>query len=97
NPVASAILQGTVDLPTKLGPEFATTIKTWGGKWADRINKRLDDFFPRKAGESIIAYVWAHVVPCPTTGFPTPLCPNFWLARGKAGRDVAVRLEVTDY
>lgn len=97
NPVASAILQSTVHLPAKLGPKFAATIKTWGDKWADRISKRLDKFFPRKEGESIVAYVWAHTVPCPTTGFPTPLCPDFWLARGKAGRDVAVRLEVTDY
>jgi adenine-specific DNA methylase len=33
-------------------------------------------------------------VPCPTTGRPTPLAPDFWLARGKAGKDVALALEV---
>ncbi|WP_067071386.1 DUF1156 domain-containing protein [Carbonactinospora thermoautotrophica] len=94
NPVATAILQGTVALPAELGPEFAITIREWGTKWADRVASRLQQFFPKQNGESILAYIWAHTVPCPTTGRPTPLAPDFWLARGKAGRDVAVALEV---
>jgi putative DNA methylase len=94
NPVATAILEGTVALPADLGPAFANTIATWGARWSQRVQRRLAEFFPRPQGESIIAYVWAHTVPCPTTGRPTPLAPDFWLARGKAGRDVAVALEV---
>jgi len=97
NPVAAAILQGTVDLPARLGPEFGSIIRSWGEKWSSRVAKRLNSYFPRLNGESIIAYIWAHTVPCPQTGHPTPLCPDFWLARGKAGRDIAVRLEVKDY
>jgi adenine-specific DNA methylase len=94
NPVATAILKGTVSLPAQLGPSFAKVIADWGAKWAGNIEHRLTRFFPRDPNEKIIAYVWAHTVPCPTTGRPSPLAPDFWLARGKAGRDVAIALEV---
>jgi adenine-specific DNA methylase len=94
NPVATAILQGTVALPAVLGPEFGTTIRDWGGMWAARVRNRLASFFPRLEGESVVAYIWAHTVPCPTTGRQTPLAPNFWLARGRSGRSVAVALDV---
>jgi putative DNA methylase len=94
NPVAGLILEGTVSLPAQLGPAFAKVIEDWGAVWSENIRERIARFFPRSSSESIVAYVWAHTVPCPTTGHPTPLAPDFWLARGKAGRDVAVALEV---
>lgn len=94
NPVAVAILHGTVALPVELGPDFAAVIKRWGSIWAGRVEERLAPYFPKHDQDaSIAAYIWAHTVPCPSTGRPTPLAPDFWLARGKAGRDVAVRLE----
>ncbi len=93
NPVATAILTGTVDLPFRLSPDFADVIRRWGAVWADRAKSRLDTFFPLETWETIAAYIWAHTVPCPATGRPTPLAPDYWLARGKAGRDVAVALE----
>jgi adenine-specific DNA methylase len=94
NPVATAILQGTIVLPAQLGPEFSTAIRSYGEQWSQSVRKRLQDFFPRPETETIAAYIWAHTVPCPTTGFPTPLAPDFWLAHGKAGRDIAVALKV---
>ncbi|MFJ9923689.1 DUF1156 domain-containing protein [Streptomyces rubiginosohelvolus] len=94
NPVATAVLQGTVALPAEQGPDFAKTISVWGGRWVDRVRKRLEIHFPRQGSESIVAYVWAHTVPCPTTGRQTPLSPDFWLARGNSGRSVAVALDV---
>lgn len=94
NPVATAVLAGTVSLPATFGPQFTKIIEQWGAEWARRVQARLEAFFPRESGEAIIAYVWAHTVPCPTTGRPTPLAPDFWLARGKAGRDVAIALDV---
>ncbi len=92
NPVAGAILHATVRLPAELGPEFAKTIQRWGDRWANRVEKRLSSFFPKEMGETVIAYIWAHTVPCPTTGRPTPLAPDYWLARPKEGERVAVRL-----
>jgi len=94
NPVAAAILQGTVTLPARLGLGFAEVIRTWGARWSERARDRLAPFFPQEAGEEIAGYIWAHTVRCPTTGRPTPLAPDYWLARGAAGREVAVALEV---
>lgn len=93
NPVAVAILHGTVSLPAELGPAFASVIKEWGTEWARRVEKRLAPFFPHVDRDERLAYIWAHTVPCPSTGQPTPLAPDFWLARGKAGRNVAIRIE----
>ena len=94
NPVATAILEGTVVLPAELGSGFADEIARWGAHWTDRVRKRLGRFFPVVDLDERLAYIWAHTVPCPTTGRPTPLAPDFWLARGAAGRQVAVRLDV---
>ncbi len=94
NPVASAILQGTVVLPAQFGQGFAGTIQKWGGRWAGRVQRRLSSFYPLERPDERLAYIWAHTVPCPTTGQPTPLAPDYWLARGAAGKDVAVRLDV---
>jgi len=94
NPVAGAILRATVDLPFTLGPDFGSVIHFWGERWTKSVGERLGAFFPVATGDaSVAAYIWAHTVPCPATGKPTPLAPDFWLARGSAGRDVAVRLE----
>lgn len=93
NPVAVAILHGTVSLPAELGPSFASVIKRWGTTWGERVQERLAPYFPHVEADERLAYIWAHTVPCPSTGRPTPLAPDFWLAGGKAGRDVAVRLE----
>lgn len=96
NPVASAILQGTIVLPAALGSSFADTIQKWGDRWAKRVEKRLDAYFPRHEGETIVSYIWAHTVPCPTTGRATPLAPDYWLSRGASGRDSAVELHVNE-
>jgi 16S rRNA G966 N2-methylase RsmD len=94
NPVAAAILQGTVSLPATLGLEFAALLKKAGAEWASRVEDRLAPYYPKvEHGESIVAYVWAHTVPCPTTGLPTPLTNDFWVARGKAGRNIAVKFD----
>jgi len=94
NPVATAILQGTVVLPAQLGTAFSDVIKNYGGRWAERVRKRLAEYFPCQGGETIAAYIWAHTVPCPTTGRPTPLVPDFWLAQGPGDKNVAIRLDV---
>jgi hypothetical protein len=94
NPVATAVLRGTVDLPAQLGPSFGETIQKWGATWESRVRDRLAAFFPVSDPNQRNAFIWATTVPCPTTGRPTPLCPDFWLAHGKAGRSVAVALDV---
>lgn len=95
NPVASAILQGTVGIVHDFGPELSEDIREWGRRWADAVQKRLEVFFPCAPNQSIAGYIWAFAVPCPTTGRPTPLAPNLWLARtDDSSKQVAVRLDV---
>lgn len=93
NPVATAILHGTIQIPGQLGKEFGKVLRYWGSKWAARVSTRLAPFFPKSPDDvSIAAYIWAHTVPCPTTGLPTPLAPDLWLARPKGGRQIALKL-----
>jgi len=93
NPVAVAVLNATVSLPSKYGPEFGDVIREWGEKWAARVRTQLEPYFPMHQQDgSIIAFIWAHTVPCPTTGFDTPLAPDYWLSKGTVNGDVAVRM-----
>lgn len=94
NPVAAAILHGTVAIPRDLGRHFVRTIQHWGDLWAERVEGRLAPFFPKVDGDrTVVAYVWAHTVPCPSTGHPTPLSPHFWLTSSEAKRRFAIGLE----
>ncbi len=90
NPVASLVLETTLTLPARYGPDLADDIAQWGKTWADRAEDRLAPYFPRQAGESIHAYLFARTVACPETGKEVPLSPNWWLLRGK--RQVAVEV-----
>ncbi len=90
NPVASVILEATLDYPARYGVSLAADIRRWGDEWAERVKDRLADYFPKEANESIFAYLWARTVACPATGKPVPLSPNWWLSRG--ADPVAVQL-----
>lgn len=95
NPVASAILQGTLGVIHDFGADLSLDIAHWGGRWAESVQHRLDPFFPQSLGARIAGYIWVFCVPCPTTGRATPLAPNLWLVRTPSGAgDAAVRLEV---
>jgi putative DNA methylase len=93
NPVASAVLAGTVTLPIEFGDRLPSLISEYGGRWTDRIRSQLAAYFPLQADETaIVGYVWAHAIPCPETGYATPLIPNSWLANTDAKH---VALEIT--
>ncbi len=83
NPVASFVLEATLRLPARFGPDLAEDIARWGKVWSSRVEKRLDPYFPRQPGESIHAYLFARTVACPETGKSVPLSPNWWLLRGR--------------
>lgn len=95
NPVASAILQGTLGVVHDFGADLSGDIAHWGGRWAEAVQLRLSPYFPHSVGTRIAGYVWVFCVPCPITGRQTPLAPNLWLARTSNGNgDAAVRLDV---
>ena len=91
NPVASLILEATVRYPLTYGQDLIELINHWANRWGDLIEKKLKDLYPLPEGENAIGYIWARTVPCPTTGKPVPLSPNWWLRR-KPADSVAVNL-----
>ena len=91
NPVASVVLEATVRYPLIYGTALIDDIHRWADRWGDLIEERLDGFYPLPANENAIGYLWARTVPCPTTGKPVPLSPNWWLRRQGAD-SVAVNM-----
>lgn len=93
NPVASAVLEGTITLPLRFGGRLPALISEHGKKWIDRMRDQLEPYFPMAAGDtSILGYVWAHAIPCPETGFATPLIPNSWLANTET-KKIAIEIK----
>lgn len=91
NPVASVILKATLDYPARFGPSLAEDIRKYGNIWCGRVRERLEQYYPLSSkNENIFAYLWARTVPCPTTGKPVPLSPNWWLR--KTGDPIAVKV-----
>lgn len=95
NSVAAAILMAGVKAPAEHGLELIEPLRFWGSELVDRISRRLAVYYPKKAGEDIIAYIWAHTVRCPRTGQVVPLVTDWWL-RKTPGKEVAVHLVTKD-
>lgn len=91
NPVAALILAATLDYPVRFGEELADDIKEWGNRLIGRLEHALEAVYPCDPNGLVHAYLWARTVPCPQTGKPIPLSPNWWLQRDNRAR-VAVRL-----
>ena len=84
NPVAGAILRGTLQYPLAFGSSFAADIRRWGKRLTDQLGDALSPYFPEEPAGSVHAYLWARTVACPYTGKPVPLAPNWWLVRSGA-------------
>ncbi len=91
NPVAAAILLGSLELPGEFGAELAADIETYGRRLVESIQGAMAPFFTLPNAEAVVAYIFARTVSCPRTGRPVPLTPNWWLANGE--RRFAVRLQ----
>ena len=81
NPVACTVLQATLDYPLRFGHSLIPDITRWGNRIDEICRENLSDYFPAQKNEQILDYIWARTVPCPTTGKPVPLAPNWWLRR----------------
>ncbi len=88
NPVACTVLEATVDYPFRFGPELADKARKWAREWERRAAARLDPFFPPPPMAKVHAYVYARTVPCPDTGAPTPLVPDWHLSKPKTGTPI---------
>lgn len=86
NPVACSVLEATIDYPFRFGPDLATKARRWAREWLKHIEKRLASFYPEHKQGLVHAYVFARIVPCPDTGFDTPLVPDWHLLKPKSGQ-----------
>ena len=84
NPVACTVLEATLDYPLRFGALLIQDILDWGNRIDESCRENLSDYFPARKDEQILDYIWARTVPCPTTGKPVPLSPNWWLKRETA-------------
>ena len=84
NPVAGAILGGTLDHPFACGPSLVHDVRRYGAILSKGLQARLRRYFSPVADDTHVvglAYIWARTVICPYTGKPIPLAPNWWLQR----------------
>lgn len=83
NPVACTVLEATVEYPFRFGARLAQRTRIWAREWIGRVEKRLAPYYPRRTDGTVHAYVYARTVPCPDTGFDTPLVPDWHLLKPK--------------
>ena len=91
NPVAATVMRATVDHPMRFGKRLADRANHWAEEWERRVEARLGPFMPREASGVATAYLFVRTVPCPETGHPTPLVPDWSLLRPST---VAVPVDV---
>ncbi|NLF01550.1 MAG: DUF1156 domain-containing protein, partial [Anaerolineales bacterium] len=81
NPVACSVLGATVDLPFRYGKDLGRKARKWATVWRERFVVRMDSFYPDEGLSVPDGYIFARTVPCPDTGRPTPLVPDWSLSR----------------
>ncbi|MBC7234303.1 MAG: DUF1156 domain-containing protein [Chloroflexi bacterium] len=96
NPVACSVLEATVDYPFRFGARIAQAARKWGQVWESRAAERLEPFYPREKLALVHAYLFARTVPCPDTGHPTPLVPDWSLSRPRGGPHVVAEPLILD-
>lgn len=83
NPVACSMLEATVDYPFRFGQKLAQKARQWGQQWRERFSTRMGKFYPKTGVLPPLCYIFARTVPCPDTGFHTPLVPDWHLLKPK--------------
>ncbi|HNT75687.1 MAG TPA: DUF1156 domain-containing protein [Anaerolineae bacterium] len=81
NPVACSVLEATLDYPFRFGTALARKAQEWGKRWRERFNARMQPFYEVQGAIPAYTYICARTVPCPDTGHPTPLIPDWHLLK----------------
>jgi len=79
NPVACTILEATVDYPLRYSARLDLAAKRWASVWHERFVQRMAKFYAAAGLVPAFTYLFARTVPCPDTGHPTPLVPDWSL------------------
>lgn len=88
NPVACSVLEATVDYPIRFDALLADSARHWGRELRNRFNVRMEKFFPAKDRIPRHTYIYVRTVPCPDTGYETPLVPDWTLLKPKGGLQI---------
>jgi len=96
NPVAYIILKATLEYPVKFRERLVQAVKDFCEEVHERARSELEEFFPKKPGENVYAYLWARTIKCSSCGLIIPLSPNWWLIREGKATDIAVKLVVSE-
>lgn len=83
NPVACSVLEATVDYPFRFDEDLLDHTRHWAGEWLSRVEKRLASYYPRRSDGLVHSYIFVRTVPCPDTGFDSPLVPDWHLLKPK--------------
>ena len=81
NPVAATVMRATVDHPVRFGPRLAVRAKHWADVLYGNFCDRIDPFYAGARAEMNFGWLFARTVPCPETGHPTPLVPDWSLLK----------------
>jgi len=79
NPVACVGIDAVTNIPLHNGGDLNIKLKKIGDAIANKLEVALSQFFPKKQGEKIFAYIWVRSIICPKCGFNAPLTSNWWL------------------
>ena len=81
NPVASIILQITLNVCFQYGSAAAERARHWGNRLRERFECTMRSFYPKHGILEPRDYLYARTVPCPDTGHPTPLVPDWHVVK----------------
>ncbi len=88
NPVACSVLEATIDYPFRFGASLVQKARPWAVKWREKFCERMEVFYRVDSIVPAYTYIFARTVPCPDTGHPTPLVPDWSLLRGSGSTHV---------
>jgi adenine-specific DNA methylase len=90
NPVASLILNATVDWPIRFGPHILEDFERLSTEFRSRLESQLSDTYPQSKHDDEVdqTYLWTHTVSCPYCEGIIPLSPNWRLASGGIGAKI---------
>ena len=85
NPVAAAILRGTVEFPSKFGTALLDAFTDVSTTLGTRLKAALVGVYPREPDGRVDGYLWARTISCPYCAGRVPLSPNWRLGPGNLG------------
>lgn len=88
NSVACSVLEATLIDPALHGKALSERTLVWGGKLLQRFRERMAPFYGKPRDGIDETYIFANTVPCPDSGFYTPLVPDWHLLKPKKGTRV---------